>query len=501
MGNPKKIFSSLQIKSADHYTIQSEPISSIELMNRAGKECCEWISKRYSTEQTFSIFCGTGNNGGDGLVIGRLLKQIGYDVGVFIIEGITSTFEFEEQKKTYLGLFPGTLNYLNSNDIKISLKYDEVIIDCIFGIGLSRPVEGIFAEVILELNRLGNKVISIDIPSGLFPDRVVQGNNPIVQANYTLTFQFPKLPFFFSENELQVGEVFILNIGLSEEFISKEPSTHFYLEKEYISSLVKHRTKFSHKGNYGHGLLISGSYGKMGACVLAAKSALRSGIGLLTIHGPKCGYEIIQGTVPEAMFEADNNEKNISEIPDFEKYQAIGMGPGVGINPSLVLCLEILLKSKIPLVLDADALNVISENESLKSFLHDRVILTPHVKEFQRLTKSNSKSLNELQIEFSKKYKVFIVLKGANTCITDPEGNSFFNTTGNPGMAKGGSGDCLTGIILSLLAQNCAVLHAAQIGVFIHGLAGDIASSRYGQISMTPSDLIEGLSRAFKRIS
>jgi ADP-dependent NAD(P)H-hydrate dehydratase / NAD(P)H-hydrate epimerase len=501
MGNPKKIFSSFQIKRADLFTIQNEPISSVELMNRAGKECYEWISKRYSTEQIFSIFCGTGNNGGDGLVIGRILKQSGYDVSVYIIEGIGPTFEFEEQKKMFLGLFPAGLNYLNSSDIKFSVNQEAVIVDCIFGIGLNRPVEGIFKEIIQEINILENEVIAIDIPSGLFPDRVVQGNNSVVQANFTLTFQFPKLSFFFPENELQVGEVSILNIGLSEEFNSKEPSSLFYLDRDYISSLLKPRAKFSHKGNFGHGLLISGSYGKMGACVLAARSALRSGIGLLTIHGPKCGFEIVQITVPEAMYQADKDGNNISEISDIEKYQAIGIGPGIGINPSLVLCLEVILKSKIPVVLDADALNVISENESLKSFLHDRVILTPHVKEFQRLTKSNSKSLNELQIEFSKKYKVFIVLKGANTCITDPEGNSFFNTTGNPGMAKGGSGDCLTGIILSLLAQNYTVLHAAQIGVFIHGLAGDIASSRYGQISMTPSDLIEGLSRAFKRIS
>lgn len=339
------------------------------------------------------------------------------------------------------------------------------------------------------------------MPSGLFgEDNSRNDLSKVVRANFTLTFQFPKLSFFFPEHSELLGKWEILPIGLHPEAFRQISSPYNYLNEDFFHGIIRKREKFSHKGNYGHALLIAGSYGKMGAAVLASRACLRSGVGLLTTHVPHSGCEIMQTSVPEAMCSIDSSDFVFSQAPATELFTAIGIGPGLGTDKVTEQALTNLLKlqpSKI--ILDADALNIISKNRELLEFLPENAVLTPHPKEFERLAgvSTDSYSRLKLQLDFSKKHKVVVVLKGAHTCITLPDGDVFFNTTGNPGMATAGCGDVLTGIILALLAQNYSPCHAARIGVFVHGLAGDLSAVQNGEISLTASDLVSFLGAAF----
>jgi NAD(P)H-hydrate epimerase len=381
-----------------------------------------------------------------------------------------------------------------------NLNEKSIIVDSIFGTGLNKPAEGLAAETIDHLNTNSNSIIAIDIPSGMFCDSQNSKNDVIINASATLTFQFPKLSFMFAENADHVGELAILDIGLHKDHINAVQTQNYFLTKKDISSILKKRSLSSHKGTYGHSLLIAGSFGKMGAAVLSAKAALRSGTGLLTVHVPKCGYDIIQSSVPEAMSSMDEEEKFWSGNIDLEKYNAIGIGPGIGTEKQTQNVLKLVIQNThVPLVIDADALNIISENKTWLAFLPANSILTPHPKEFERLTEKvdSSKDRIELQREFSLKNRVYVILKGVHTSISCPDGTIFFNSTGNPGMAKGGSGDVLTGIITALMAQHYNSREACILGVYLHGLAGDIAAEHLSQESMLPSDLIEKLPLAF----
>lgn len=376
-----------------------------------------------------------------------------------------------------------------------------VIIDGLFGSGLNRQLEGVPEKVVKKINSSGSLVVSIDMPSGLFgEDNSRNDLSKVVRANFTLTFQFPKLSFFFPEHSELLGKWEILPIGLHPEAFRQISSPYNYLNEDFFHGIIRKREKFSHKGNYGHALLIAGSYGKMGAAVLASRACLRSGVGLLTTHVPHSGCEIMQTSVPEAMCSIDSSDFVFSQAPATELFTAIGIGPGLGTDKVTEQALTNLLKlqpSKI--ILDADALNIISKNRELLEFLPENAVLTPHPKEFERLAgvSTDSYSRLKLQLDFSKKHKVVVVLKGAHTCITLPDGDVFFNTTGNPGMATAGCGDVLTGIILALLAQNYSPCHAARIGVFVHGLAGDLSAVQNGEISLTASDLVSFLGAAF----
>ncbi len=365
-------------------------------------------------------------------------------------------------------------------------------------------MEGLAAEIVQKINTHHNIVISIDIPSGLMgEDNSENIAENIIQANFTITFQFPKISFLFAENEKFVGGWEVLPIRLHPDGIAQTQSIYFYTEREDILQILKKRLRFGHKGTYGHALLIAGSFGKMGAAVLASKSCLRSGVGLLTTQIPHLGYPIIQTAVPEAMASVDQHDYTFTEFPELAQFSAIGVGPGIGLksNTKKALC-ELLEKSQVPLVIDADALNILAENKTWLEKLPENSILTPHPGEFKRLVGASSNSYENIQkqLDFSKKHKVVVVLKGAFTSISTPDGKLYFNSTGNPGMATAGSGDVLTGIILGLLTQGIQPEKAAVAGVYIHGLAGDLATKEISEISLVAGDIIEFLGKAFLSI-
>ena len=498
------IFSPQELKVIDAHTIIHEPISSIDLMERAATKCTEWILKHYVSNRSFKVFCGLGNNGGDGLAIARLLINKGFIVDVYIINySKQSSPNFLNNKKQLEALQNKCIHEINSQDNIPTLHSTDVIIDAIFGIGLTKPLNDLPAALVSSINSSRARVISIDLPSGLFVDKHSNPAQSIINANDTLTFQFPKLSFLFSENAKYIGYGHVLDIELIIPNDILNACNIFYITKNAVKKLIKLRQKFSHKGTFGHCLLISGSYGKIGAAILASKSLIRSGAGLLTVCIPKCGYEIIQTAVPEAMITVNGTDFLQLKNLDLQPYSAIGIGPGIGIENDTQNAIQFILKNSTkPLVIDADALNAISLNKDWLTLIPENSILTPHPKEFERLTKpvNNDFERHQLQLEFSKKNKLIVILKGAHTCITEPSGNSYFNSTGNSGLAKGGSGDVLTGIITGLLGQGYTPLESSILGVFTHGLAADITKQEQGEIAMIPSDVISNLSGAFKQI-
>lgn len=500
-----KIFPCNQIKSIDEYTIKNEPVSSVDLMERAANQIFQWYSARFERSKRVIIFAGPGNNGGDGLALARIMAANRYEPEVYYVHFMEKTskdFEINRQRLQTETTVPFSI--ISKPDQFPVIYSDDTIIDALFGSGLSRPVEGLPAEVIEQINNSGALVIAIDIPSGLFgEDNSGNSRKNIIKADNTLSFQFPKLSFLFTENNIYTGDWTVLNIKLSSKAISDILTPYIFLERNDVAPIIKNRKKFDHKGIFGHGLLVAGSYGKMGSAVLGAKAALRAGIGLLTCHLPSGGNIIMQCSLPEAMVSADNSEKYISDDPDTDKYSAVGIGPGIGIREeSQKVLYNLLLKCKKPMVIDADALNILGLNRKWFSLLNENIILTPHPKEFERLTITTDDSFTRLQnqIEFSKNNRCIVILKGAYTSISTPEGKVYFNSTGNPGMATAGSGDVLTGIILSLLSQGYTPENAAVAGVFLHGLAGDIAAEKSGCEALIASDIPDNLGNAFDRL-
>jgi NAD(P)H-hydrate epimerase len=500
-----KVFTAEQIRNGDAYTVSHEPVSSIDLMERAAGSCVQWIREHYEATCPVCIFCGTGNNGGDGLAIARLLHGCGYIAYAYMVCYSERFSEDCQVNRTRLEhSFSSHLFAIHSIADFPKLPGDAVIIDALFGTGLNRPLKGLAAEVVAEINRAGRPVIAIDMPSGLMADSSSVGNQ-VIAATHTLSFEFYKLAFLMPENAGYTGRVHVLPIGISPEYIENTPTSCYLMDKKHIRSLYKPRNVFSHKGTFGHALLIAGSYGKIGAAVMAAEACLRSGAGLLTIHTPGCGYTVLQATVPEAMCACDQMEKHWSEAPaGLDQYSSVGIGPGIGMHHDTTKALkESLLQVRHPGVLDADALNILGKEKEFLRKIPAGSLLTPHPKEFERLfgpSKNNFERLT-LQMEKSREYQIYIILKGHYTCISTPDGNCFFNPTGNAGMATGGSGDVLTGILTGLLAQGYDSLSAASLGVYLHGLAGDIAAEELSQESMIAGDIIACLGKAFKRVS
>ncbi|MDP4222959.1 MAG: NAD(P)H-hydrate dehydratase [Bacteroidota bacterium] len=500
-----KIFRSGQVREIDSFTIRNEPIASVDLMERAAGQLFKWYARNYDRSRRTIIFSGPGNNGGDGLALARLLSLTRFNAEVFYIRTSGRTSEdWNVNRKRLETETQVSINTINDPDQFPLTDPEDVIIDAIFGTGLQRPAEGLAAQVIKKVNQTDCTVISVDIPSGLFcEDNSTNDPDSIIRADFTLSFQFPKLCFMFPENEKYVGEWHVLPIGLSNEGIRTTDTPYNFLENDFVLSLLRKRKKFEHKGNFGHGLLVAGAYGRMGAAVMGARAALRTGIGLLTCHVPVRGTEIVQTSVPEAMVQIDKNERITSEIDETDKYDAIGIGPGIGTDPITRKALNKLLFSYArPMVIDADALNIIGLNKKWLLKLPPQAVLTPHPKEFERIAGKTKDSYHRLerQIEFAGKFGCVVVLKGANTSIVTPDGKVFFNSTGNPGMATAGSGDVLTGIILSLLAQEYSPENAAVAGVYIHGLAGDIGAARLGYESILASDIIDNIGNAFLKI-
>jgi len=393
--------------------------------------------------------------------------------------------------------------FIQSQEFFPVIEDNDVVIDALYGSGLNRPLKDLSAELVDHINRSEALVIAIDVPSGMFIDKSSLGN-AVIKAGMTLTFQCLKMCFLLAENESYTGSVHVLDIGLLPAFPETVSSCFQLLGSSVIKKIYRPRNAFAHKGNFGHALLIAGSYGKIGAAVLAARACLRSGAGLLTVHIPGCGYQVIQTSVPEAMVQADAEDRILTSLIETNNFSAVGIGCGIGTAPKTIEALKHILSAcKSPLILDADAINILGQDKKLLDILPENSVLTPHPKEFERITQKakNDFHRHDLQREFAKKHHVIVVLKGAHTSIAFPDGRVYFNVTGNPGMAKGGSGDALTGIILSLQAQKYSPENASILGVYLHGLAGDIALKKQSVQSLLATDLVENLGEAFKKIS
>lgn len=496
-----KVFNTSQIRQCDQYTVENDEISSIELMEKAALACFEWIKSQFSANYTYYVFCGKGNNGGDGLAIARLLLEENYKVETFVIQ---SSSNFSTDAQINFDKYPDSVSFLENDDFEIQQENKKiVIIDALFGTGLNKPLEGNTQKIIQKLNHIKGKKISIDIPSGLFSDSLPSEDQTIFKADVTLSFQFYKRAFLHVESAQYAGKIFILDIGLNSKFIQDEETNNYIISSKSVSDNFKPRDPFSHKGNYGKVALIGGSYGKIGSIALSTRAALKIGAGIVFTIAPNCGYSILQTLAPEAMFISGGDEKLITEIKISTEKTTIGIGPGLGKEKLTKVALEELLKSiQTPAVLDADALNIISENKSMLNLIPKNSIITPHPVEFARLFGDSKDSLEQCELarEMANKYNIIIVLKGHRTAVLTPEGKCYYNITGNAGMAKGGSGDILTGMITGLLAQGYVPQIAAQLGVYIHGKAGDYAAKKYSQEAMTAQDIIHRLPEVFLNI-
>jgi ADP-dependent NAD(P)H-hydrate dehydratase / NAD(P)H-hydrate epimerase len=496
-----KILSAEQLKQLDKVTIESEPVSSIDLMERASRAFVTWFTEKFNALKKIGVVCGTGNNGGDGLAIARMLKEWGYPVKVWVVRGsVRPTDDFQanlERAKERV-----EVQEISSEADRGLFSDRDVLIDSVFGYGLSRPAEGIYAQVISCINATHAIRVAVDMPSGLMADKPSSG--PVVKANYTVSFQVPKLSFFFPECYAFTGEWTLVDIGLNKSFIRDIQSPYSLLAIKGVKKIIRPRSRFDHKGTFGHAMLLTGSHGRMGAAVLCATSAIRSGAGLVTAYIPTCGYEIMQTSLPEAMVTTDPSNHMLTEAPDTSKATVLGIGPGLGQDALTSKMLGKTLQNfSKPVVLDADGLNIIAANRELLHLIPEGSILTPHPKEFERLAGNWSNDFDRLekQKRLAADLKSVIVLKGGFSSIATPEGKVYFNPTGNPGMATGGTGDVLTGILTGLMAQGYMATEAAILGVYVHGLAGDLAAMETGMEGLIASDVIKFLPAAFRQVS
>ncbi|MDR0961308.1 MAG: NAD(P)H-hydrate dehydratase [Mediterranea sp.] len=502
-----KIFPTASIKELDAYTIENEPIASIELMERAAQALKAAFLKHYDAEVPIVVFAGPGNNGGDALALARLLAEDGFSLTVYLFNPSNRLSPDCEQNKERLLAEAGGVEFyeITSQFSPPTLTDKHVVIDGLFGSGLNKPLSGGFAAVVKFINASPARVVAIDVPSGLMGEENSYNiRSHIVRAHLTLSLQLPKLAFLFAENQEFVGQWTLLDIGLSQAGIDALRTDYTLSDEEWVKSLVKPRPKFAHKGNFGHALLVAGSEGMAGASVLAARATLRSGVGLLTLHVPRCNHQIVQTTVPEAMAELDDSMHCLSQVPDADSYSAVGIGPGLGkAAETEAALLRMIETAHTPLVIDADALNILSEHKNHLFRLPKGSILTPHPIELERLTGRCSDSYQRLvkARTLAEKAGVHVVLKGAYTCIITPQGTCHFNPTGNPGMATGGSGDVLTGVILALSAQGYSAHDAAILGVYVHGLAGDMAAASNGETGMTAGDIADYLPKAWLKVA
>lgn len=501
-----KIFSSDLIKELDAYTIENEPITSIDLMERAAKALTDAICNQWSNHTPVTVFAGPGNNGGDALAVARLLAEKEYKVEVFLFNVKDDLSPDCQENKALVEVMSEIIfTEVSSQFTPPVLTKEHLVIDGLFGSGLNKPLSGGFASVVKYINASSATVVAIDIPSGLMGEDNTSNNpNTIVRADYTFSLQLPKLAFLFAENADFIGEWKLLDIGISREVIEETETDYFLTEEKEIRSLIKPRKKFSHKGDFGHALLIAGSYGMAGASVLAAQACLRSGVGLLTVHAPSGNNNILQTTVPEAIVEADLYENCFAYSVDTDKYQAVGIGPGIGQSQETETAMfEQINACSIPMVIDADGLNLLSHRKQALTTLPKGSILTPHPKELERLVGECQNSYERLAkaCALAQLSHTHIILKGAYSAVITPEGKCYFNPTGNPGMATAGSGDVLTGIVLALLAQGYSAEDSAKTGVYVHGMAGDLAQQKYGTIALNARDIIEFLPAAWEHIS
>ena len=488
-----KFFTTTQIRQLDLYTIGNEPIASIGLMERAADRLLQQFRKDRDMNTEVVIMAGPGNNGGDGLALGRMLLQIGYEVQVILLHSGKISADCKINKERLQEYFPDFFTEQIGRFDPPEITKDTVIVDALFGSGLSKPVDGIFKKAIEWINSRPNRVISVDIPSGLPGEACATDKDCIVEADFTYSLQFPKLAFLFPENEKYVGKWKVIDIQLHPKAILETDTNFIFVEKANIQPLLISRNRFSHKGTFGHALIWAGKKGMAGAAVLASKAALRAGAGLVSVHSVDENRVILQSTVPEAIF--------VNELTELDHYNSFAFGPGLGTGDQTAEMLFELLKTlRKPCVLDADALNIISRHKNFLEFIPENSILTPHPGEFERLfgPSANSQERMEKASAMAQEYGFVIVLKGANTLTATPDGKMHFNSTGNPGMASGGMGDVLTGVIASLLAQGYTPEQSALMGVYLHGLAADLALQAQSEESLLAGDVAQNLGNAYK---
>ena len=501
-----KIFTSAQIHELDKFTIEKEPIASIDLMERAAKALTQAIMETWPTTMPVAVFAGLGNNGGDGLAVARMLAERNYQVSVYLfnISGQLSSDCSVNKKRLQDTKRICQLTEVTQEFDPPRLEANMLVVDALFGSGLNKPLAGGFASLVKYINVSPSQVVSIDVPSGLMTeDNTYNVRANIIRADMTLTLQQPKLSFLYPENQIFLGKLRVLDIQLSQEGMEKIEAQYTVIEKDEIRALMMGRSPFAHKGQMGHALLIAGSYCMAGAAVLAARACLRSGVGKVTVNTPKRNIPVIQVSVPEAIVQNGTEETIFAEAVETEGFDALGIGPGLGQSEQTAIALIAQLRrAQCPVVADADALNMLANHRAWLQQLPKGIILTPHPLEFDRLEGHSADTYERLNkaCSLAERLKGYVILKGHYTAICYPDGHITFNPTGNAGMATAGSGDVLTGILTALLARGYKPDDACKVGVYLHGLAGDLAAADLGEESMLASDIIRYLSRAFKRL-
>lgn len=500
-----KIFTSQQIHELDEYTIEHEPIKSIDLMERAARALTLAISERWTRQVPVVVFAGPGNNGGDALAVARMLSEQGYDVKTYLfnISGHLSA-DCAENKRRLTEKKNRQLTEVTNEFDPPQLEAGMLVVDGLFGSGLNKPLAGGFASLVKYINASQAEVVSIDVPSGLMTeDNSYNVRANIIRATLTLTLQQRKLSFLFGENQQFIGQLRVLDIRLSKEGINKTDAQYTMLEENEVRGMLKPRSPFAHKGTMGQAFIIAGSYGMAGAAVLATKACLRAGAGKVTVHTPKRNVSILQNCVPEAVLQIDREETTFTETVSTEQFQAMAIGPGLGTtDQTAVALIAQLRRTTCPIVADADALNILANRRAWLQQLPKGIILTPHPKELERLEGQCIDSYERLTKarNLAEHLEGYVLLKGHYSALCLPDGRVVFNPTGNAGMATAGSGDVLTGIICGLLARGYSQQEACSIGMYLHGLAGDLAAQELGEESLIASDLIRYLPKAFLRL-
>ncbi len=502
-----KIFTSAQIHELDRYTIEHEPIKSVDLMERAAKAITRAVAEEWTTHTPVVVFAGPGNNGGDALAVARLLTNEGYKVRTYLFN-ITNHLSDDcvtNRQRLLDGRHAKDFTEITAKFDPPELTADTLVIDGLFGSGLNKPLAGGFASLVKYINQSPAKVVSIDVPSGLMSeDNTYNVRANIIHATLTLTLHEKKLAFLFGDAQQFIGRLKVLDIRLSQEYIQKTEAQYYVLEESDVRSRLLHRDDFAHKGNMGNALIVAGSYGMSGAAILATRACMRSGAGKITVHTPKKNYGVMQISVPEAVLHMDHEETAFTEAVDTDGFDALGIGPGLGCQETTAIAMIAQIRrAQCPIVADADALNILASHRAWMQQLPKGIIMTPHPKELDRLTGSPANAdferLHRTR-ELAQSLQAYIILKGHNSALCLPDGQVVFNPTGNSGMATAGSGDVLTGIITALLARGYHQQNACIVGMYLHGLAGDIAVKTLGKEGLTASDIIDYLPHAFKHL-
>ena len=502
-----KIFTSAQIHELDRYTIEHEPINSVDLMERAAKAITRAVAEEWTTHTPVVVFAGPGNNGGDALAVARLLTNEGYKVRTYLFN-ITNHLSDDcvtNRQRLLDGRHAKDFTEITAKFDPPELTADTLVIDGLFGSGLNKPLAGGFASLVKYINQSPAKVVSIDVPSGLMSeDNTYNVRANIIHATLTLTLHEKKLAFLFGDAQQFIGRLKVLDIRLSQEYIQTTEAQYYVLEESDVRSRLLHRDDFAHKGNMGNALIVAGSYGMSGAAILATRACMRSGAGKITVHTPKKNYGVMQISVPEAVLHMDHEETAFTEAVDTDGFDALGIGPGLGCQETTAIAMIAQIRrAQCPIVADADALNILASHRAWMQQLPKGIIMTPHPKELDRLTGSPANAdferLHRTR-ELAQSLQAYIILKGHNSALCLPDGQVVFNPTGNSGMATAGSGDVLTGIITALLARGYHQHNACIVGMYLHGLAGDIAVKTLGKESLTASDIIDYLPHAFKHL-